>query len=145
MAIDNLKQSIVNSIGNVSEQFRDSFFYLKNLKEASAEKVNTLVNGIFGMAHLIEETGFIMKDVSVDISIPPSISLSFGKEKEIEPETIEKLLEDNKDKEILRLIVTALQKADAAQKSMNLQNYVFKGLSMKLGLPPDISLKFEKK
>jgi len=40
------------------------------------------------------------------------------------------------------LIVRALLKADALQKGMNLSHYKFNGLSMKIGLPPDISLKF---
>jgi len=145
MGIDNLKQSIADTISNVTDQLKDPLSLLNNLKDAGAEKLNTLVEDILGIAPLIEETGFSMKDVSVDISIPPSISLSFSKEKEIAPETIEKLLEENSSKQILKLIVTSLQKADAAQKSMNLHNYVFKGLNMKLGLPPDVSLKFEKK
>ena len=145
MGIDNLKQSLIDSIGAVNDQLKDSFSMIKNLKEAGAEKINAPVNDILGIAPLIEETGFNMKDVSVDIGIPPGITLSFIKEKDIAPETVEKLLQDNKEKEILKLIVGALQKADAAQKSMNLQNYIFKGLSMRLGLPPDVSLKFEKK
>jgi hypothetical protein len=43
---------------------------------------------------------------------------------------------------MLKLIVRALLKADAMQKGMNMSHYKFSGLSMKIGLPPDISLKF---
>jgi hypothetical protein len=55
------------------------------------------------------------------------------------------LLEDHKDKEMLRVIVKGLQKADEVQKAMNLGDYTFRGLSMTLGLPPDMSLKFSRK
>jgi hypothetical protein len=83
-----------------------------------------------------------MKDVGVDAGIPPGMSISFIKEKDVDAETINQLLEDNNDKDILKLIVRALLKADALQKGMNLSHYKFNGLSMKIGLPPDISLKF---
>ena len=108
----------------------------------SQDKLKTLVNDILCLAPLIEVTGFNMTDVSVDVSIPPGISLQFVKEKDVDPGTIEKLLEENKDKKILILIVQGLKKADDLQKGINLSHYLFRGLSMKIGIPPDISLKY---
>ena len=70
------------------------------------------------------------------------MSISFVKEKDVDTETINQLLEENKDKEMLKLIVRALLKADLLQKGMKLSHYKFNGLNMKIGLPPDISLKF---
>jgi hypothetical protein len=102
------------------------------------------MNDILGLAPLIEVTGFNMKEVSIDASIPPSITISFTKQKDVDAETINKLLEDNHDKEILKLIVRGLQKADSLQKGMDLAHYKFTGLNMKIGLPPDISLKFSR-
>lgn len=145
MALEDLKNSFKDSIGSVSDKLKDSLSVLKDLKDASTDKLTSISNDILGLGPLIEETGFIMSDVSVDITIPPGITISFKKGNEIDPEMIDKILEENKDKEMLKLIVRALQKADAMQKSMNLANYVFKGMSMKIGLPPDVSLKFEKK
>ena len=48
----------------------------------------------------------------------------------------------HKEQDMLVLIVRALQKADGLQKAMKLSHYKFSGLGMKIGLPPDISLKF---
>jgi len=121
---------------------KDSFSFLKDMKEASLEKINILANDILGLAPLIELTGFNMKEVSVDVGIPPGIGITFLKERDVDAETIHQLLEDNKGKEMLRLIIRALQKADSIQKGMNLAHYIFKGLNMKIGLPPDMSLKF---
>ena len=113
---------------------------IQNLE--SSIQYSALVNDILGLAPLIEMTGFSMRDVSMDIGIPLGVTLSFTKERDLEPEEIEKMIEENKDKEILGLIVRGLQKADAMQKAMNLTNYKFGGLGMKIGLPPDVSLKF---
>ena len=145
MALEDLKNSFKDSIGSVSDKLKDSLSVLKDLKDASTDKLTSISNDILGLGPLIEETGFIMSDVSVDITIPPGITISFQKGNEIDPAMIDKILEENNDKEMLKLIVRALQKADTMQKSMNLANYVFKGMSLKIGLPPDVSLKFEKK
>lgn len=142
MDITILKADLKETIGSVSSKLKDSFSFLKDMKEASLEKINKLVNDILGLAQLIEVTGFNMKEVSVDVGIPPGISIGFVKEKDVDAETIHRLLDENKDKEILKLIIKGLQKADSIQKGMNLSHYIFRGLHMKIGLPPDMSLKF---
>ena len=88
-----------------SDKLTASLCFLKDAKEAGADKINGFVNDILGMAPLIEVTGFNMKDVSVDVGIPLGMSISFVKEKDVDAETINQLLEDNKDKEMLKLIV----------------------------------------
>ena len=142
MVIDEIKTGFDTAVSSVGGKLKDSLSFLSDLKDAGWEKVNTLVNDILGLAPLIEVTGFSMRDVSIDASIPPSITVAFLKEKEVDAQTIEELLEKNKDKEMLTLIVRGLQKADSLQKAMKLSHYKFNGLSMKIGLPPDIGLKF---
>lgn len=142
MTTADLKSTLSDVMNFASDKLTASMSFLKDAKEAGAEKINGFVNDILGLAPLIEVTGFNMKDVSVEVGIPPGMAISFIKEKDVDAETINQLLEDNKDKEMLKLIVRALLKADAMQKGMNLSHYKFSGLSMKIGLPPDISLKF---
>ena len=142
MVIEQVKSGLSSATSTVGEKLKDSLTFLSDLKEAGWEKVSTLINDILGLAPLIEVAGFSMRDVMVDATIPPSITLQFFKEKEVADQAIEELLEQNKDKEILTLIVRALQKADSLQKAMKLSHYKFNGIGMKVGLPPDISLKF---
>jgi len=144
MDITILKDGFKKTVATMESKGRDSFSFLKDMRETSLDKIKTLVNDILGLAPLIEVTGFNMKDVSVDAGIPPAISAAFVKEKDVDAETIHQLLENNKDKSMLTLIVRALQKADSIQKGMNLTHYIFRGLNMKIGLPPDISLKFSR-
>lgn len=142
MTTADLKETVSDVLNFTSDKLTTSLSFLKDAKEAGVEKINGFVNDILGLAPLIEVTGFNMKDVSVDVGIPPRMSISFIKEKDVDTETINQLLEENKDKEMLKLIVRALLKADALQKGMNLSHYKFSGLALKIGLPPDISLKF---
>ena len=142
MTTADLKSSVADVMNFASDKLTASLSFLKDAKEAGSEKITGFVNDILGLAPLIEVTGFNMKDVSVDVGIPPGLSISFVKEKDVDAETINQLLEENKDKEMLKLIVRALLKADALQKGMNMSHYKFSGLAMKIGLPPDVSLKF---
>ena len=142
MPIQKIKSGISDTVSSVSDSLKNSLSFLSDLKEAGWEKVSLFTNDILGLAPLIEVTGFSMKEVIADASIPPSIILQFVKEKEADPQVIEDMLEKNKQKEVLTLIVRALQKADALQKAMKLSHYRFNGMNMKIGLPPDISLKF---
>jgi hypothetical protein len=142
MTTADLKSSVGDVLNFASDKLQASLSFLKDAKDEGTEKITGFVNDILGLAPLIEVTGFNMKDVSVEAGIPPGMSISFVKEKDVDAETINQLLEDNKDKEMLKLIVRALLKADALQKGMNLSHYKFSGLSMKIGLPPDISLNF---
>src|SRR6476646_5288449 len=125
MTTADLKSSVGDVFNFASDKLQASLSFLKDAKDAGTEKITGFVNDILGLAPLIEVTGFNMKDVSVEAGIPPGMSISFVKEKEM-----------------LKLIVRALLKADALQKGMDLSHYKFSGLSMKIGLPPDISLKF---
>ena len=144
MDITILKDGLRKTVDTMEASVKDSFSFLKDMREASLDKLKSLVNDILGLAPLIEVTGFDMKEVSVDAGIPPAITITFIKEKDVDAETIHQLLEDNKDKSMLTLIIRALQKADSIQKGMNLSHYIFRGLNMKIGLPPDISLKFSR-
>ena len=142
MVIDQMKSGLATAATTIGDKLKDSLALMTDLKEAGWEKVNALITDILGLAPLIEVSGFSMRDVVVDATIPPSITLQFIKEKEVDEQTIEDLLEQHKEKEMLVLIVRALQKADGLQKAMKLSHYKFSGLGMKIGLPPDISLKF---
>jgi inosine-uridine nucleoside N-ribohydrolase len=144
MAAKHIKDHVAKAMDFATGKLMDSLSFLKDIKESSIEKIGSLVNDILGLAPLIEVSGFNMRDIHVEVGIPPGIVIAFVKEKDVDAETINKLLEENKDKEMLKLIVRALQKADTMQREMNLSHYKFQGLSMKIGLPPDISLKFSR-
>ena len=114
---------------------------MSDLKEAGSEKVNAFVNKIEDLAPLLDQMGFNMNELDVGIGIPPEINLAFTKEKDVDAETIEILLKENVDKPLLSMIIHSLQNADALVKAMNLSNYKLAQLSMKIGVPPDMSIK----
>jgi hypothetical protein len=81
MNLSDVKTGLSDSITLVGSKLKDSFSFLKDMMDSSIEKINALVNDILGLAPLIEITGFNMREVSVDMGIPPGISISFNKER----------------------------------------------------------------
>jgi hypothetical protein len=144
MSIEKIKSVASSAAAAVDSKLKDSISFLSDLKEAGWEKIKYSVNDILGLAPLIEVTGFSMKDVSVDASIPPSITLAFVKEKDVDPATIEKLIGRKQRQRNFDSHRERITKSRFITKGMKLSHYNFRGLSMKIGLPPDISLKFTK-
>ena len=76
----------------------------------------------------------------MDIGIPLCVTLCFTKERVVDRKT-------GRGTHGQRNIVPYppwVRKADPMQRAMNLTNYKFGGLIMKIGFPPDVSLKFIK-
>ena len=60
MAIADLKSNVADVMNSASDKLINSLSFLKDVKEAGAEKISGLVNDILGLAPLIEATGFNM-------------------------------------------------------------------------------------
>src|SRR5215217_5384301 len=141
MVLEKIKSgftAVTSSIGNTLD---DSLSFLSDIKAAGSEKIDGFVKKVQDLAPLIDQTGFNMNELEVGIGIPPEINLAFTKEKDVDAESIDTLLKENEDKPLFTLIVQTLQKADALVKGMNLSNFKLGELSMKIGLPPDVSIK----
>jgi hypothetical protein len=113
------------------------------LKEAGADKIKNYMDEISHGLPLIEEAGFKVDGINIDLSLPPDISIGFSKTNEVTSETIQLLIEDNQDKKLLCLILNALQSANNLQSKITMDKFVFAGVSIKLGLPPEVSLKYK--
>ena len=141
MVLNKIKSGITSAVTSVDNKLSESLSFLGDLKEAGSEKINSLVSNIQELAPSIDKTGFKMHEVEVSIGIPPDIRIAFTKEQEVDPTTIDQLLQENEDRPLFKLIVQTLQKADTVVKDMKLSNFKLDELSMKIGLPPDVVLK----
>lgn len=135
MAIKNITESIKGKVSDAKES-------LGGLKDSAKQKLLDTVNNLNSILPLIAETGYILKEMYVEISIPPGVTLAFHKVKEISKEKIEQILEENKDKEMLKMIVNTLVSADALHNKISLGKMKYTGLNLELGLPPKVVIKF---
>lgn len=119
--------------------------FLSDIKDESKEKVLTYVNGLGEILPIIAETGYRLESIDMEVSIPPGIHLQFQKIQDVSKEKIDAILEANKDKDMLKLIVNALVAADEFHKKVKLGNYVFTDVAIDLSLPPKVHIKFVRK
>lgn len=117
--IDTLKTAVTDTTGMLSESYDDAVNLLKDtlsnfydVKDITKEKVTTLTNDLIALAPIIEKTGFRSKEINVGISVPPKIIFHFEKIADVSKEEITKVLEENGDKTMLKVIVNLLVTAD---------------------------------
>lgn len=106
------------------------------------DRTTLLLNKIVELAPLVDLIGFNMKELIVQGGIPESATVIFIKERDVDPAIIEAVLKENESKELLGLLVRALQKGETLQKKLKLSNYLFSSMHLKLGVPPEVSLRF---
>ncbi len=137
MALKNIKGAIKDKVSSTKD-------FLGNMKNQSVEKVLDYVNSINDVLPIIAKTGYTLKAMSIDVTIPPGVNLDFQKTAEVSRATIEKILEDNKDRPVLKLIVDSLVSANELHNKIKLGNMKFVGILVELSIPPKVTMKFSK-
>jgi hypothetical protein len=141
MVLDTIKSGLSAVASTIESTVDDSLSFLSDIKQAGSDNMNAFVNKVQALAPLIDEAGFNMNEIEVGIGIPPEIHLAFAKEKDVDAATIESLLKANEDKPLFTMIIHTLQKSDVLVKGMNVSTYKLGQLTMKIGFPPDLTIK----
>jgi hypothetical protein len=129
--MDNLEKAF--NPANLMEKF-------SNATDAAREKIASYTDQLISLSPIIEEIGFKTKSISVDLGLPPSVSFSYEKVKDIEPERRDEILNEHKDKALLGPIVKTLVTADNFQKRLVLGSFKFKAIKITFGLTPAMGL-----
>lgn len=137
MDVTKLKENLKEKVAGASE-------FLGGLKEEGKEKFINYVNGLSDIIPIIAETGYRLKGIDMEVSIPPGVDMHFEKFKNISKETIDQILEANKEKELLRSIVKTLVAADEFHKRLKIGDLLLTDISVNLSLPPKVTMKFLK-
>jgi hypothetical protein len=135
-------------MGRISKKIKEiSSFTAKNgtSKEDALDNLLENINGLNSILPLIAQTGYVLKEMYVEVSIPPGINMCFEKTLETPKETIEKILKAHKDKEMLKMIVNALVSAEEYQKKIKLGSLIFTSIIVNISIPPKTSVKYIKK
>lgn len=128
--------------GNLKEKVAGATEFLSDLKDESKEKMLKYINGLGGILPIVAQTGYRLETFDIAISIPPAINLQFKKILDVPKEKIESILEQNKEKELLKLIVNSLVTADEFHQKVKLGNYLFTDIAIDLSIPPTVHIKY---
>ncbi len=140
--LDSAKEKFNEMTESVSSLLKTDV--LDSMKNYGIEKINDAWQEIENASAIFQQTGYSITNISINLSLPPTLQLSLDQVENISDADEEKLLEENKDKTFLYPILVALFKANAIQKSINSVQYKFAGLTIGLGISPSIDMKFNK-
>jgi len=137
MNLTDIKSGLINASASINRRLKDT-------KDNGEDRSSIVLDKIAQLAPLIDLIGFDMEELVLQAGIPAGATVIFAKKKDVDEATIEAILKKNENKEMLALIVRALQKADSLQKKMKLSHYNFTKFYLKLGVPPEVSLSFSR-
>jgi hypothetical protein len=137
MNLSEIKSGLINASASINRRLKDT-------KDNGEDRSSIVLDKIAQLAPLIDLIGFDMEELVLQAGIPAGATVIFAKKKDVDEATIEAILKKNENKDMLALIVRALQKADSLQKKMKLSHYNFTKFYLKLGVPPEVSLRFSR-
>jgi len=135
--LSKIKDDLKGKVSGVTE-------YIGDLKEEGKEKSISYINGLSEILPIVAKTGYRLKGVDIEMALPPGINLQFEKFENISKEEIDKIMEANKDKDLLQTIVKTLVMADEFHNKLKMGDLLFTTISVNLSIPPKVSLKFAK-
>ncbi len=138
MALNKFTESLKDKVAGATE-------FINDVKDESKQKLVSYVNGLGEILPIIAETGYRLNAIDIEVSIPPGVNLQFEKVQDVSKEKIDSILEQNKDKTLLKGIVTSLVAADEFHKKVQLGNYAFTEITIDLSIPPKVHIKFVRK
>ncbi len=153
MALDKLKEKALEAADGLKSKIsdlKDNIFsseeeeIKEEFKETGTSKIQEMLNYITDSTDLINRAGFELSGLGVSIAIAPVIKVSFGFLKKIDDEEREKIMEEVKEKRIIRILLACLFKASDFVDGIKVGNYKLGGVDVSLGLTPGISVTFKK-
>ena len=141
-AAGGLKDKITDLKGNIfgteEEEIKEEF------KETGTSKIQDMLNYITGSTDLINRAGFELSGLGVSIAIAPLIKVSFAYVKKISDEERSGIMEESKEKRIIKILLACLFKASDFVDGIKVGNYKLGGVDISLGLTPGINVTFKK-
>jgi hypothetical protein len=141
-AVSSVTEKVINFkdnfIGEEQEEINDEF------KEAGSGKVKEVIDSINDSMGLITSAGYEFRGIGVALGINPSITLTFHYLRTVTDEERADLMEQAKDKKMVKLILKLLFKAGDFYKSIKMGDYGLDGVIISLGLAPGMSISFKK-
>lgn len=135
-------ESLKGKAGRLNEIFDDAdkIEIVNQFKEKGADKVEEVFVSIDKFKSLFYEAGYEVSGISVSLSIPPDISISFkflGSVNEIKRNEIGNKLSEHK---LPSILLSSLFKASDYTEKVKVGELKLKTINIKLGLIPSISV-----
>lgn len=113
------------------------------LANAALDQLNKAIDEISNGSDEIREAGYELKKIILEIGLIPKAGLTVGKLREVEQAKIAAIIERNKDKKTLALLLRTLMKANTVMHKIHLRGRKVNSIEIDLSVPPVARLTFQ--
>jgi hypothetical protein len=117
---------------------------IQEFKDSGTSKIKEVLENIGGSSAIFLQSGYELKNVSINLGLPPDIVTTFQFIKDISEEEQKRVLDETKKSSIIHLIITCLLKASNYFDKIKVGDYKMSSVSISLGLTPGININFTK-
>jgi hypothetical protein len=138
--------SLTKKISDLKEDLwgEEQKLIIAEFKDSSTSKIQENLNKLGNSSDLFLRSGYELKDVNINLGLPPVIATSFHFLKDISEEDQVKLLEETKDNRLIYIIIKCLLKASNYFDKIKVGDFKLSSVSISLSLAPGINIHFSK-
>lgn len=126
-----------------SEQASAAADKAAELANAALDQLNKAIDEVSNGSDEIREAGYELKKIILEIGLIPKAGLTVGKLREVEQAQIAAIIERNKEKKTLALLLRTLMKANTVMHKIHLRGRKVNSIEIDLSVPPVARLTFQ--
>jgi len=132
--------SLRDMVSGVKDQLAD---VTTDLKEMSIAKLEEALADFNAALPLLRDAGYVLDGVSVKLGLSPQIVANFaGGGAVLSEERVEAMLAEHSGRKLTSLLVKAVRHATTLQSKLTISGMRADGLSVEVGLVPQVTVKF---
>ena len=108
----------------------------------SKARVRSVIQDFQSITPLIEQAGYTITDLQIELGIIPKLIPHFLKVKDVDAAEKEAILDSMNNKRLMKMLMHALFKADSFQQNLKMNNYKFKGIEIEIAPIPAVRLNY---
>ena len=114
-----------------------------DLKEMSLAKVDEVLADFNAALPLLRDAGYVLDGVHIKLGLTPQIVANFAGGGNVLPEDrVDALLAEHSDRKLTTLLVKAVRHATTLQSKLKISGMRADGISVDVGLVPQVTVKF---
>ncbi|WP_394824798.1 hypothetical protein [Pendulispora albinea] len=145
-----VRRDVAAKAGELKEQASAKAVALKDsathmggeLMESAMAKVKDTVRDFNDALPIVRKAGYMVEGISIELGIPPKIYANFETTHHLAEEAQQEILEAHAENKLAVALVKSLSQAQKLQGTMTLGGLAPRGITVELGLIPNIVIKF---
>jgi len=113
------------------------------MNEVVSRRVKSIIDDFIDAAPIIEEAGFRIQDLEVELSVIPKLIPHFEKLHSVDEQKKAEILHKVEHRKIVKMLIKALFKADHFQQSLQMGRLEFSGIEIEVTAIPAIRLLYK--